>query len=381
MTTRADDLALYVHVPFCGQRCAYCHFEIKVLHPRTDADAWHAAYVDMLLREAQAWRSELRGRQVTSLFYGGGTPSRLSPNLMRRLHDGLSRCFAFSPAIEVTVEVNPEDVRPGYLEALCDLGVNRLSLGVQSFHDPCLAAIKRPHSGAEARAVLQALPHFPRGVSLDLMLGLPYQDEASLAADLDEVEALAPEHLSLYMLERDLPTPLDKLAARTALPDEDRQAGFYEVVTDRLTALGYRHYEISNFTKPGFRCRHNLVYWRCGDYLGLGPAAHGRIGRRYYANAARLQTYRTRVQAKGRGVAESETWSEERLRQERVIQGLRLDEGVPLDWVGEAERVRLSRLEGAGLFVEQDGKLCLTRKGRLLANEVFMCFLGDEVAL
>jgi len=159
------------------------------------------------------------------------------------------------------------------------------------------------------------------------------------------------------------------------LPDEDRQADFYDLAADFLVSTGYEHYEISNFCRPDRACRHNLCYWQCDDYLGIGPAAHGRIGRRYTANADSLATYVARVRTHGRGAVRAETWSDERLRQERIIQGLRLSRGVPLDWLSDEERAALSAIRHAGLIEVGEDRLALTRRGRLLANEVFALFI------
>jgi len=371
------DLALYVHIPFCKQRCAYCHFDIKVPHPKTDVSGLVVRYREALEREFAAYGAQFQDRELGSIFLGGGTPSRLSPAALSRVLEGVAANFRLGTDVEISVEANPEDLTPAILTAWKTMGVNRVSVGVQTFHDPSLTAVRRPHDGASAYAVLADRPAFSKGFSMDLMLGLPYQNPATVWADLEKVEALELEHLSVYMLERDLPTPLDKLEAGMPLPDEDEQADAYLEVCQRLETLGYEHYEISNFAKPGFACKHNLVYWQCGDYLGLGPAAHGRVGMDYWANHPKFEVYCDAVGNQGNGRRTLSRWSEERLRQERLIQGLRLSKGVPWELFTGEERQRLEFALSAGLLHRGEQSCRLTAKGRLLANEVFMCLLPE----
>ncbi len=367
-----EPLALYVHVPFCQQRCAYCHFDIKVLHPRTDEHAVYRRYVDNLCRELANY-AEI-DRPVTSLFYGGGTPSRLPLHYLAEIQKAISANFRLDSDCEISMEVNPEDASQAFLEGISALGVNRVSFGVQTFSDEGLTAVNRAHNAAQALAAIKRAPPFAKGRSLDLILGLPHGSDRVLRRDLDHILELELEHVALYMLETDLPTPLDK---RTDLPrpDEDDQADFYLKVAEVLGEAGFRHYEISNFCQPGYACRHNLTYWRCGDYLGLGPAAHGRVALVYSRNHPSLASWSREVERSGKGIAESETWSDERFRQERIIGGLRLDEGVPETWLKDSERTRLEDPLFANLVSFTEGRLGLTGQGRLLGNEVFQIFL------
>lgn len=370
----SGNTALYIHVPFCRQRCAYCHFDIKVFHPRSAPRPFYDRYLRALMTEVDHYAAMFPGRTISSVYYGGGTPSRLPRSHLVALHRAVCEGFQIGANAEVSMEVNPEDASPALFAHLLELGFTRVSMGVQTFHDPSLAAVNRAHDRATALAALKRAPRFSHGVSLDLMLGLPYQTPATLAADLDLIAELAPEHLSVYMLERDLPTPLDKTTARTPLPSEDDQADFYETVCARLARLGYRQYEISNFAKPGYPCRHNLNYWRMGNYLGLGPAAHGRMGEEYYANARQLTPYLLQVKAHGRGRENTDVWSAKRFRQERLVQGMRLAEGVPTAWIGAEELAALRDLSRAGLVRFVGDRVALTARGRLLANEVFAVF-------
>jgi len=368
-------LALYIHVPFCRQRCVYCHFDVKIFHPRTDPAPFLARYVDTLLTELTCEAGRYANRKLTSVFYGGGTPSRLGLAGLDRIQTAVAQNFALADDCEISCEVNPEDASPAFLSGLRDLGVNRLSFGVQTFDERGLRALNRAHDRADALRALEAATGFAKGRSIDLMLGLPFQDRRALSADLDLVERFVLEHVSVYMLERDLPTPLDKLARDWPAPDDDAQATLYEIVRNRLRNRGYAHYEISNFAKPGFACRHNLTYWTCGDYLGLGPAAHGRVGHEYRRAHAAFSNWAAAIEQNGTGVAQHETWSAERLRQERLVQGLRLSRGVPLAWISDSELKRSTALDAHGLTWTRNGRLGLTDRGQLLANEVFEIFV------
>ncbi len=374
-----SSLALYIHVPFCGQRCAYCHFDIKVLHPRSDPAAFELRYLDALQQELNHYAGEYGGRSLSSVFLGGGTPSRLPLAALTRLTAAVRAAFAVDPDCEWSMEVNPEDAHPTYLNGLAELGFTRLSFGVQTFDDRALAVLKRPHDGAGAQAVLAhcARLGLPHGFSLDLMLGLPYQTEATLARDLDVIAALQPPHVSVYMLETDLPTSLDKTGRGLPMPDEDDQAEWYERVVARLAALGLAHYEISNFARPGFACRHNLTYWQRGDYLGLGPAAHGFVGACAWANHERLNDWQAAVARQGHGRASEERWSAARCHNEVLLQGMRLLRGIDPEHLSVAQRTALKVHQAADLLQYRDKRLALTVKGCLLANEVFTSLLDS----
>ena len=370
----AKPLALYLHVPFCRQRCAYCHFQVKILHPQTNRTVFHENYTSAVIRELIHYGTLLEDRPLTSIFFGGGTPSQLGLAHLRAIMDTITRHFKSVPNLECTLEVNPEDASDSFLSGIAAMGVNRVSFGIQTFDDRGLRAINRPHDGTTAVKALQMAKGFQRGVSMDLILGIPYQTRQTLERDLTLALENGLDHMALYLLERDSPTPLDKKAAD--VPDDDRQADFYEQVHQRLTLSGYDHYEISNFCKPGLQSRHNQTYWQCGDYIGVGPAAHGRLGLRYRQNHDQLKDYRNAVAQKGLGTAHEQTWTEERYRQERVIQGLRLQEGVPLEWLQPREREQLELMISAGLLSLSKDRCALTLKGRLLANEVFALFVS-----
>lgn len=364
-------LAIYIHIPFCGQRCAYCHFDIKVLHPKTPKQPVYRQYVAAICNELTHYSKRYNDREVSSVFFGGGTPSRLPAQDLDLILTQIRQSFTLAQNAEISLEANPEDVTPEYAEALTKIGITRVSLGIQSFDDRVLKASGRPHTGAIAEAAVRAFAHMPHGVSFDLMLGLPFQDQSVINADLARVASLQPQHISVYMLERDLSTPLDKYADKVPMVDEDTQAEYYEQVCDYLNAQGYQHYEISNFAKPNYRCRHNLTYWQCGDYLGIGPAAVGRVGLELRINAPRLKDYISAVEKQHHGCIESEQWDHERFQQEQYVQGMRLAKGLAWSHLDSVRQKAMQPYIEAGLLLLENDRLHLTLRGQLLGNEVF----------
>lgn len=364
------NLAIYIHVPFCGQRCHYCHFDIKVLHPRSSESNWVTAYVNRLMIELENLALIHGQRPVHSVYFGGGTPSRLPLRQIGQLLDSVRARFQLLPDAEITLEANPEDVHRDWSVALLEYGVTRLSLGVQSFEDEALRAVRRPHNAAQVLHVLGQLPVFPHGTSLDLMVGLPHQTLATVTTDLDQLLALDLAHVSLYLLDRELPTALDKYPAQ--LMDDDQLAAAYGHISETLTQHGYEHYEISNFARPGYASRHNQTYWRLADYLGVGPAAHGFLGNQSYVNETALSAWMGAVDRCGVGLASSETWSAERIQSERMIQGLRRSSGVPWREFTPAQQEKMAPFLENGMARLSDKHLSLTRRGWLLSNEVFV---------
>ncbi|MFQ5894819.1 MAG: radical SAM family heme chaperone HemW [Nitrospinota bacterium] len=422
----ANSLSLYLHIPFCERKCGYCDFNSYALEglvargavagatahpggtpssePPSSAGAqqnrpyrsgpvaggsWAEDYAEGLLRELEGRVSSLslRGRRLATIFFGGGTPSLMPPRLIGRLIQLARENFALEPEAEVTLEANPGTVDRAHFDGFRAAGVNRLSLGVQSLDDGRLALLERIHTAEEARLAVRAA----RGagfenLSVDLMFALPGQSAEEFARDLEGALALGTEHLSAYELTLEPGTDFTRRARRgelPALPDEETSLAMYELRDRLLAEAGFEYYEISNFARPGYRCRHNLNYWRRGEYLGLGAGAHSLLGGRRFWNAMRPEDYLRRVRARGHAVAGEERVEGRKALGETLMLGLRLAEGVALE---EAERktgldVRktfgeeLARLEEAGLVVEERGYLRLTPRGRLLANEV-LCQFG-----
>lgn len=354
---------LYVHVPFCLRRCSYCDFSIAVRKRIPDRE-----FVDVILKEGEG----LELGELETLYFGGGTPSLLAPAAIDKLIGELAPSIR-SPqsAIEVTLEANPEDVTPDNARAWRAAGINRVSLGAQSFDDTVLKWMHRSHDAARIGAAVHAL----RGagitnISLDLIFGLPAELNRDWDRDLDMLCSLRPVHCSLYGLTIEPRTPLDRWISRgaTHLPDEDRYAKEYLTAHRRLTAEQYEFYEVSNAALPGFRSRHNSAYWSGKPYVGLGPAAHSFDGRTRGWNLRAWEAYRRAIQ-EGRSAVESEeTLTDEQRELEALYLGLRTIEGVP--------RAALHRLPppfAAQAWVhEEDGSLKCTPEGWLRLDSLVL---------
>jgi len=264
-------LALYIHLPWCERKCPYCDFnshEAEVIPQE--------AYVDALLRDLEGDLALARGRPVETLFIGGGTPSLFSPRAISRLLASIGSLLQLSPALEATMEANPGSAEAGRFAGFRAAGINRLSLGIQSFDDACLQALGRVHNSDQARAAIEyARAAGFASFNIDLMHGLPGQTAATAEADLRAALAFSPPHLSWYQLTIEPNTAFHKRPP--ALPLEDALADIQQGGEELLAAAGYSQYEVSAYSRPGFRCRHNLNYWSFGDYLGIGAGAHGKI--------------------------------------------------------------------------------------------------------
>ncbi|MFC4352364.1 radical SAM family heme chaperone HemW [Fodinicurvata halophila] len=320
---------LYIHWPFCQSKCPYCDFNSHV-RETIDQARWRSA----LLNELEHFARRTRGRRLTSVFFGGGTPSLMAPDTVGALLERLPQHWQLAEDLEVTLEANPTSTEAEKFAAYRAAGVNRLSLGVQSFDDEALAFLGRRHSAAEARqAIALARRHFPR-FSFDLIYARPDQ---SLSAWEDELQAAlqeGTEHISLYQLTIEPNTVFhgDWRRGELHLPPEERQATLYERTAEILKPAGLLGYEISNYARPGAESRHNLVYWRYGDYLGIGPGAHGRLtldGQRYALRQHRApEAWLESVERQGHATrADTALTREERLT-ERLMMGLRLAEGI-----------------------------------------------------
>ena len=326
---------LYVHVPFCARRCSYCDFAIAV---RREVPS--RAFVDAVLAEWRAWQADPALDGVSSLrtvYFGGGTPSKLAPGEIARLLDGIRALRPLDADAEITLEANPEDVSPRAVAAWRAAGVNRVSLGVQSFHPAVLAWMHRTHDlPAVHRAVAALRAGGVDDLSLDLIFAVPDSLQRDWAADLDAAIALAPEHLSLYGLTVEPGTPLGRWTARAEVepaPD-DRYAAEFLLAHERLTSAGFGHYEVSNYGRHGFRARHNSAYWRRAPFIGLGPSAHSGLGRRRRWNVAAWAAYE-RASIAGQPVAEAEeVLDDAQVRLEELYLGLRTVEGLPANLLG-----------------------------------------------
>ncbi len=362
---------LYLHVPFCARRCSYCDFAIAVRRAvPTDA------YVDAVTREWQAWQSHPAwgdSPTIDTIYFGGGTPSRLAPEGLARLLDRIRADRTVVSDAEVTLEANPDDVTPAAAAAWVAAGVNRVSLGTQSFDPAALAWMHRTHDAGRVPRAVEVLRSAGIGnLSLDLIFALPAALGRDWARDLDSALALEPEHLSLYGLTIEPHTPLGRWTVRgeaIPAPDEAYANEFLEFA-GRLRAEGWDHYEVSNAARPGFRSRHNSAYWRRAPFIGLGPSAHSGFGTRRRWNIREWEAYRAASGAGVRVMAGEEELGPEELATEEVYLGLRTREGLP---VRRLEPAVVSRWEAEGWAERDRDRLRLTPEGwlRLDALAVF----------
>jgi oxygen-independent coproporphyrinogen III oxidase len=371
-------LGLYLHVPFCTAICNYCNFNRGLF----DAGL-KAAYVGALEEEI---RRSGEAQAADTIYLGGGTPSLLEPEEVGRLIGGCLEAFSIAPGAEITMETNPETVDEARLAAFRDAGVNRLSFGVQSFHDSELKRLGRIHDAARARAAFAAARRAGfDNISLDLMMWLPGQSVAQWQDNVRALVALGPEHASLYILELYPNAPLKEDMARAGwsqAPDDDA-AEMYEWAMETLEHAGYGQYEISNVARPGLESRHNLKYWQDGEWLGVGCGAHSTVAGVRWRNLASTTDYIGRIGAGESPVAERRALTREQRLQEALFTGLRLSAGVDTGELslryGTDVRARYeSSLEpyaAAGLVFWEGSRLRLGRRGMLLANEIFSVFV------
>jgi oxygen-independent coproporphyrinogen-3 oxidase len=364
---------LYVHWPFCLAKCPYCDFNSHV-RDGVDQDRWRRA----LLVELERLAAETRGRRLDAVFFGGGTPSLMAPETAAELIAAARRYWPAAD-VEVTLEANPTSVEAARLRAFRDAGVNRVSLGVQALDDASLAFLGREHSAKDALAAVELAAGLFGRFSFDLIYARPGQTETAWKAELRTALGFAGDHLSLYQLTIEPGTRFHTLHAtgRLAMPDDDAQARLWELTQELTAAAGLPAYEISNHARPGGECRHNLVYWRSGDWLGVGPGAHGRLtleGSRIGTEAVRLpEAWLRQIETEGHGEKPRTPLSAEDRITELLLMGLRLGEGVELARVEQAaeacasdpiDRAALDRLCRDGLLRRHDGRLVATADGR-----------------
>ena len=365
---------VYIHIPFCKSRCSYCDFATDVYR---SSDAVER-YVGALYSEIQ--RSGVRDQNsVDTVYYGGGTPSLLTPEQVGRILSAVRDRFSIHADAEITMEVNPATVTPDSLAAYRELGVNRASFGVQTFNDHDLKLLARGHDANDARTTFKLLRQAGfDNVSFDLIAGLPGQTMDDWRRNLDEAISMSPEHMSLYLLEIHEGTPLAEQvrSGRRMTIDDELAAEMYELMIDTLEAAGYEQYEISNFAKPGFESRHNSKYWKLEPVYGFGVSAHSFDGVERYANERDTNAY-VRLIESGEGAEVFRETIDE--ASEAAFLGLRLSKGLDLEDIrsrfGTDPLTRVEDLVAAGLLQLEQQNLKLTRRGMLMSNEVFSRFV------
>jgi putative oxygen-independent coproporphyrinogen III oxidase len=368
---------VYVHWPFCAAKCPYCDFNSHV-RERYDESRWACA----IGKELEAVAS-LQGDdrpEVTSIFFGGGTPSLMSGATVGSVLDAIAGLWTVDSEAEITLEANPNSVEQGRFHDYRAAGVNRVSIGVQALDDAALRELGRLHGVEEARSAIRlGLSIFPR-VSFDLIYARPGQSREAWVAELKDALSYGTEHLSLYQLTIENGTAYATLArqGRLDVPDEDRAAELYELTQEICDTASLPAYEISNHAKQGAQSRHNLTYWRYGDYAGVGPGAHGRLTiseRRSATTAERLpEKWLAEVESKGTSLLFTEINREEAAR-EHLLMGVRLSEGLDLStyrarWGTEPSPARIAKLQAAGLVAFNSSNLSATPRGRLVLNGI-----------
>lgn len=373
------DLGIYVHWPYCSKICPYCDFNVYKTRD-VEAEAWSKAF----LRDLSYWRERTGPRHIKSIYFGGGTPSLAPIPVIEKLIDDVDRLWGLGETVEVTLEANPSDGETGSFSAFSSIGINRLSLGVQSFDDDELRFLGRNHDGAKARRALeQALGLFDR-VSFDLIYGLPNDTPATVAAKLDQALGFAAGHLSPYQLTIEPGTAFQKAVDRKAWAPiaDDTEADLFDLVRDTLFDHGLPAYEISNHARAGEQSIHNLIYWHQEDYLGIGPGAHGRItvgGDRFASVAARSPVdFLNNTDANNKNSIE--VLSAESVLVEKVTMGLRMTDGFYLndsDLLHLGDRaVRIDSLVQDGLVDFSQNRLKATSRGAKLLNAVTQALLA-----
>ncbi|MBZ9850943.1 radical SAM family heme chaperone HemW [Mesorhizobium sp. CA14] len=377
---RSPGFGVYIHWPFCAAKCPYCDFNSHVRHQPVDQERFARAFET----ELRTMRDRTGPREVTSIFLGGGTPSLMKPETVAAVLEAVARNWTVPAGIEVTLEANPSSVEAERFRAYRAAGVNRVSLGVQALNDKDLRFLGRLHNVEEAlHAIGIAREIFPR-LSFDLIYARPGQTPEAWGAELEQAIGYAVDHLSLYQLTIEEGTPFHALyaARKFTLPDNDHAADLYALTQEVTAAQGLPAYEISNHARPGAESRHNLTYWRYGEYVGVGPGAHGRFvenGRRTVTMAERMpETWANLVEAKGHGITGGEILTRAEEADEFLLMGLRLAEGIDLQ--------RYEALSGRGLssarlsVLQEEGLVAPVGNARLRATSAGMIVLDAVVA-
>jgi oxygen-independent coproporphyrinogen-3 oxidase len=369
-----EALALYVHWPFCVSKCPYCDFNSHV-RASIDEDAWRDALLADLAHEARL----LPWRKLSSIFFGGGTPSLMEPATVATIIEAAAAHWPQVKGIEITLEANPNSVEAARFSDLAAAGVNRLSLGLQSFDDKALAFLGRAHSALEGFRALETAQTNFRRVSFDLIYALPGDTEASWSATLAQALSLGTSHLSLYQLTIEPGTRFATMAGRHDFEplDADASAALYELTDDMTASAGMPAYEISNHARIGQESRHNLTYWRYGDYAGVGPGAHGRrLGMRTVRHK-KPENFLSALRRNGHAIFEEAPLSPLEAADEALVMGLRLREGIDADAIAGrfglgsiVDWGKVERLVGSGHLIRDGARIAPTAKGRLLLDRI-----------
>ncbi len=391
-----SNLGIYIQVPFCASKCTFCNFSSSV-----ERSSIFEQYTQMLEREAEGWRADfplhgisdnLLARPVDSVYMGGGTPALLGAERLHRIVGALRGATSWNEQLEFTIETTPGSASASLLQSFRELGINRLSIGAQTFDETELGVIGRLHSVDETRELVRhARDAGFCNISLDLIAGLPHQSEASFRRSLEATAKLRPEHVSLYLFEVDDNSRLGKEVVHggeryhaASVPSDDAMADAYEAACRILAREGYGQYEISNFALPGFESSHNRKYWQLAPYLGLGAGAHSFDGERRWSNVVNVQTYMSKLESGESPIAECRTLTAESQVEEFFFLGLRQVQGVELavararwgtDFIRPWEE-KIDTLRRDGWVECRDGRVKLVPRAYLISNEIFQEFVS-----
>lgn len=377
--------SIYLHIPFCNKKCNYCSF-----YSVSKSEHSLPSYVEFLQKEIYEYSRiyNLEGTEIKTIYFGGGTPSILQAENIKMLINSLKAIFNFSEDIEITLEANPETLTPHFLSNLRSVGVNRLSIGAQSFIDEELKFLGRLHGIEDIhKSVNYAIMSGFNNINLDLIFGLPGQSIANFQKSLKEAVKLSPEHISLYNLSVEPDTPLSRLLkkGKISLPSDDLQAKLYTLSSNLLLADGYEHYEISNFSRPGFYSRHNMNYWKGGYYLGFGPSAHSYFKDRRWWNVKSIDLYENSLKCGKMPVENAESLAEDNKITEWIMLNLRLNTGLNFNEFHNLFKVNFHNIYGdvldslcessPDLVHLDDEGFRLTERGFLLCDEITGYFI------
>lgn len=377
-TAAGRPFGVYIHVPFCATRCGYCDFntytpaELGGANP----DSWLAA----LRTELRLATEQPGSRPVDTVFVGGGTPSVLGAERLAAVLDAVREHFGLAPHAEVTTEANPESTSPDLFDGLLAAGYTRVSLGMQSVAPHVLSVLDRVHSpGRAVAAAREAQAAGFRHVNLDLIYGTPGESDDDLRRSVDAAVDAGVDHVSAYALVVEDGTALARRVRRgeISVPDDDVLARRYELVDTQLTAAGFKWYEVSNWSRPGGECRHNVGYWTDGEWWGAGPGAHGYVGSTRWWNVKHPNAYADLLAKRQLPIAGFEELDDDEAHTEAVMLSIRLRSGLPVAALGEAELRRVETPIADGLLVREGERLVLTDRGRLLADGVVRTLLDD----
>lgn len=370
-------ISLYIHWPFCKSKCPYCDFNSHV-RDRIDQQSMLQAY----LKELHYFKQMFEGRTISTIFFGGGTPSLAAPEVIAGIISEVHQSYNTASDIEITMEANPTSIEAANFAALAEAGVNRISIGIQSLQPDNLKFLGREHSPDESLRAIEIASHHFKRYSLDFIYTLPNQKIDDWMAELEQAYALSNGHLSLYQLTIEKGTKFyqDFKQKKWALPDDDQSVDFYTITNRFLQDKGLLAYEVSNYAHPGNECRHNLNYWNYGDYIGIGAGAHGRYTLGGVKHATQMycnpEQWLAKVQENGVALQQSQALTANQMLEEKTIMGMRLNQGISSHHHLSPDKINF--LCGHGLLVVDGDRLKATDSGRLVLNSVLGYLLTDE---